>query len=43
MLKYLLAVDIKHYFQSDFNLPPAHWVGTATTHPTAAKDEATKL
>ena len=38
MLKYPLAVDIKHYFQSDFNLPPAHWIGTATTthHPTAA-------
>ena len=41
MLKYPLAVDIKHYFQSDFNLPPAHWVGTATTthHPTAAVGE----
>ena len=41
MLKYPLAVDIKHYFQSDYNLPPAHWVGTtATTHqPTAAVGE----
>ena len=44
MLKYPLAVDIKHYFQSDYNLPPAHWVGTTTatttTHqPTAAVGE----